>query len=161
MRASRLTPLLAMAALIAACAPIVDTRGNVTDADVVEKIRVGATTRDEISSVLGSPSSVATFDPNTWYYISKRTETVAFFRPEVLDQKVLTIRFDEAGLVREVSQTGKEAGEEIEPVDRVTPTSGQSFSFFQQVFGHIGRVGDEGPKRRVPGSRPPGTGTGY
>lgn len=158
MRASRLTPLLAMAALIAACAPIVDTRGNVPDADVVEKIRIGATTRDEVSSVLGSPSSVATFDPNTWYYISKRTETVAFFRPEVLDQKVLTIRFDEAGLVRDVSQTGKEAGEEIEPVDRVTPTSGQSFSFFQQVFGNIGRFGDEGPKRRVPGSRPPGTG---
>jgi len=157
MRASRLTPLLAMAALIAACAPIVDTRGNVTDADVVEKIRVGATTRDEISSVLGSPSSVATFDPNTWYYISKRTETVAFFRPEVLDQKVLTIRFDEAGLVREVSQSGKEAGEEIEPVDRVTPTSGQSFSFFQQVFGNIGRFGDEPGKRRVPGSRPPGS----
>lgn len=158
MRASRLTPLLAMAALIAACAPIVDTRGNVPDSDLVEKIRVGATTRDEVSTVLGSPSSVATFDPNTWYYISKRTETVAFFRPEVLDQKVLTIRFDEAGLVREVSQTGKEAGEEIEPVDRVTPTSGQSFSFFQQVFGNLGRFGDEPGKRRVPGSRPPGTG---
>ena len=156
MSVSRLAPL-AMVLLIAACSPIVDSRGNLPEAEDVDKIRVGASTKDEVATVLGSPSSVATFDPNTWYYISKRTETVAFFRPEVLDQKVLTIRFDEAGLVREVSQSGKEAGEEIEPVDRVTPTSGQSFSFFQQVFGNIGRFGDEPGKRRVPGSRPPGS----
>lgn len=160
MRASRLTPLLAMAVLIAACNPIIDTRGNLPHSEDVEKIKVGASTRDEVASVLGTPSSVATFDPNTWYYISKRTETVAFFRPDVLDQKVLTVRFDEAGLVREISQTDKEAGEEIVPVDRTTPTAGQSFSFFQQMFGNLGRFGDE-PGRRRPGSRPPGTGTGY
>ena len=157
MRASRLAPLLAMAALIAACSPIVDSRGNLPETEDVEKIRVGASTKDEVSTVLGSPSSVATFDPNTWYYISKRTETVAFFRPDVLDQKVLTIRFDEAGLVKEVSQTGKDAAEAIDPVDRVTPTSGQSFSIFQQLFGNLGRFGDAPPKRR-PGGAPPGTG---
>lgn len=151
MRASRLAPLLAMAALIAACNPIVDSRGNLPDNDDVEKIKVGASSKEEVATVLGSPSSVATFDPNVWYYISKRTETVAFFRPDVLDQKVLTIRFDEAGLVREVSRTDKEAGEDIDPVDRKTPTSGQSFSIFQQLFGNLGRFGDAPPKRR-PGS---------
>ena len=160
MRASRLTPLLAMAALIAACNPIIDSRGNLPHSEDVDKIRVGASTKDEVASVLGSPSSVATFDPNTWYYISKRTETVAFFRPEVLDQKVLTVRFDESGLVKEVARTDKDAGEEIVPVDRTTPTAGQSFSFFQQVFGNLGRFGDA-PLKRAPGGRPPGTGTGY
>ena len=159
MRASRLTPLLAMAVLIAACNPIVDSRGNLPDTEDVERIKVGASSKEEVAGVLGSPSSVATFDPNVWYYISKRTETVAFFRPEVLDQKVLTIRFDEAGLVREVSRTDKDAAEDIDPVNRVTPTSGQTFSIFQQLFGNLGRFGDEAPRRR-PGKPPTGTG-GY
>ncbi|MSP48793.1 MAG: outer membrane protein assembly factor BamE [Alphaproteobacteria bacterium] len=153
MRASRLAPL-AMAVLIAACSPVVDSRGSLPEAEDLDKIKVGASTKDEVATLLGSPSAVATFDPNTWYYISKRTETVAFFRPEVLDQKVLTVRFDEAGLVREVVHTGKEAAENIDPVSRTTPTSGQTFSIFQQLFGNIGRFGDTAPRRnraRVPG----------
>jgi outer membrane protein assembly factor BamE (lipoprotein component of BamABCDE complex) len=147
MRASRLAPL-AVAVLIAACSPIIDSRGNLPDAEDLEKIRVGVSSRDEVATVLGSPSAVATFDPNTWYYISKRTETVAFFRPDVLDQNVLTVRFDDAGLVREIVRTGKDAAEPIEPIERVTPTSGQSFSLFQQLFGNLGRFGDTPPRRR-------------
>jgi outer membrane protein assembly factor BamE (lipoprotein component of BamABCDE complex) len=150
MRASRLAPL-AMAVLIAACSPIVDSRGNLPETEDLEKIKVGAMSKEQVAGLLGSPSAVATFDPNTWYYISKRTETVGFFRPEVLDQKVLTVRFDEAGLVKEVAQTGKEAGEEIDPASRTTPTSGQSFSLWQQLFGNIGRFGDTpGKRNRIP-----------
>lgn len=154
MRVSRWTPL-AMALLIAACAPIVDSRGNLPETEDLDKIRVGASTRDEVASVLGSPSSVATFDPNTWYYISKRTETVAFFRPDTLEQKVLTVRFDEAGLVKEIVQTDKEAAQEVDPVERTTPTSGQSFSIFQQLFGNLGRFGDEPTGRRGRSPVPP------
>lgn len=152
MRARPWVPL-AMAVMIAACSPIVDSRGNLPESEDLEKIRVGTSTKDEVTSVLGSPSSIATFDPNTWYYISKRTETVAFLRPEMLDQKVLTIRFDDAGLVKEIAQTDRDAGREIDPVDRTTPTSGQTFSIWQQLFGNIGRFGDT-PGRR-PGGRPP------
>ena len=159
MRASPLAPL-AMAALIAACSPIIDTRGNLPEVEDLDKIKVGASTKEEVSTVLGSPSSVATFDPNTWYYISKRTETVAFFRPEVLDQKVVTIRFDDAGLVKEIVKLGKDDGEELEPVARVTPTAGQSFTVFQQLFGNLGRFGDAAPKRK-PGQTPGGDPTGY
>ena len=143
---------LAMALFIAACAPIVDSRGNLPETDDLDKIRVGSSTKDEVATVLGSPSSVATFDPNTWYYISKRTETVAFLRPETIDQKVLTVRFDEAGLVKEIVQTDRDAASEIDPIDRTTPTSGQTFSIFQQLFGNLGRFGDAPPKsaRRPP-----------
>lgn len=157
MSVSRLAPL-AMVLLIAACSPIVDSRGNLPEAEDVDKIRVGASTKDEVATVLGSPSSIATFDPNTWYYISKRTETVAFFRPEMLEQKVLTVRFDDAGLVKEIVQTDKEAAKEVDPVERTTPTSGQTFSVFQQLFGNLGRFGDTPPRRgRPPGTPPPGS----
>jgi outer membrane protein assembly factor BamE (lipoprotein component of BamABCDE complex) len=153
MRANRLAPL-AIAVLVAACSPIIDSRGNLPETEDREKIRVGALTKDQVASLLGTPSSVATFDPNTWYYISKRTETVAFFRPETIEQKVLTIRFDDAGIVAEVAETGKEAGSEIDPVSRVTPTSGQSFSIWQQLFGNLGRFGDSAPRRNPAKTNP-------
>jgi outer membrane protein assembly factor BamE (lipoprotein component of BamABCDE complex) len=151
MRASRLAPL-AVAVLMVACSPIVDSRGNLPEGEDLEKIKVGATSKEQVASLLGTPSSVATFDANTWYYISKRTETVGFFRPDVIDQKVLTVRFDEAGVVKEVAQVGKDVAAEIDPVSRTTPTSGQSFSIWQQLFGNLGRFGDA--PRKNP-ARPP------
>lgn len=153
MRASRLAPL-AMAVLIVACSPIVDSRGNLPEGEELDKIKVGATSREQVASLLGSPSSVATFDDNTWYYISKRTETVGFFRPEVIEQKVLTVRFDEAGLVKEVAQVGKDDAAEIDPVSRTTPTSGQTFSLWQQLFGNLGRFGDQPKKNPARNPRP-------
>ena len=147
MRMTWLAPL-AMAVLVA-CSPIIDSRGNLPDPEDLEKIRVGGTSKDQVVQILGSPSAIATFDPNTWHYISKRTETVAFFRPQTLDQNVLTVRFDEVGLVKELVAYDKASGEEVVIVDRTTPTAGQSLSLFQQLFGNLGRFGDTPPKGRA------------
>src|SRR6266851_2114109 len=57
------------ASALAACAPTVDQRGNLPEADKVAEIRPGATTRDEVAKILGTPSSTAVFDNKTWYYI--------------------------------------------------------------------------------------------
>jgi len=145
---SRLAPL-AFVALVA-CSPIIDTRGNLPEAEDLEKIQVGATSREEVTRILGTPTSVSTFDPNTWYYISKRTETVAFFRPETVEQQVVTVRFDDTGTVKDLSETGKEPPQEVALVARTTPTAGQSFSLFQQIFGNLGRFGDAPTKKRLP-----------
>src|SRR5690349_1100017 len=85
---------LAVAAALAACAPMIDTRGNMPPPEVVATIQPGVTTRTQVSQLLGSPSTVATFNDRTWYYIGRKTETVAFLTPELTDQQVLVIKFD-------------------------------------------------------------------
>jgi outer membrane protein assembly factor BamE (lipoprotein component of BamABCDE complex) len=55
------------------CSPTVDKRGNLPEPDKLAEIRPGATTRDEVSKILGTPSSTSIFDEKTWYYISRRT----------------------------------------------------------------------------------------
>src|SRR5256885_886963 len=65
--------LIALAGL-PACAPTVDKRGNLPEPDKLAEIRPGATTRDEVSKILGTPSSISVFNEKTWYYISRRTK---------------------------------------------------------------------------------------
>ena len=84
-----LLPLTAAATILAACSPAIDQRGNLPDTDSVLAIQPGQSTKDEVIQLLGTPSTIATFSDQTWYYISKRTETVAFFSPDVVDQQVL------------------------------------------------------------------------
>ena len=84
------------------CSPTVDQRGNLPDPDKLATIRPGATTKDEVVKILGTPSSIGVFNDKSWYYISRRTEQLAFLDPDVLDQQVYIVDFDERGVVKAV-----------------------------------------------------------
>ena len=82
--------VLALAMTAAACAPRIDQRGNKPDEEQVVQINPGVDDKNRVAELIGTPSAISTFDDRTWYYISKRTETTAFFDPEVTDQEVLS-----------------------------------------------------------------------
>lgn len=134
-------PLVALlsCAVLGACATRVDTRGNLPDADDVLAIQPGIQDKQQVAEILGTPSTIGTFDDKVWYYVSKRTETVAFFEPKVVDQQVLVIKFDDLDVVEDVGLYGLEDAYAIEPVPRETPTYGQDFTILQQLLGNIGR----------------------
>lgn len=124
---------------LAGCEPMIDTRGNLPDPETVLEVQPGVHDRNQVASILGTPSTVATFEDDTWYYVSRRTERIAFFEPEVVDQQVLVVKFDDTGLVSDMKVYGLEDGQVVEPVDRVTPTAGRELTVLQQLFGNIGR----------------------
>lgn len=141
---SRISAVLAAALLGAAltgCAARVDTRGNLPDPELLAEIQPGQISRMEVEEILGSPSSVATFDQESWYYISERTETTAFLAPQVAERNVVVIRFDQQGVVSAVEKLGIEDGRVIRPSDRETPTAGNEIGFLQQIFGNLGKFG--------------------
>ena len=124
---------------LGSCSPIIQTQGNSPDPILLNQIEPGELSRHDIANMLGSPSSVATFGDETWYYISKQTETLAFYEPEVLDQQVVAIAFDDSGMVASVSTYGLEDAQDIEPSERVTPTGGRKLTVLEQLFGNLGR----------------------
>ena len=132
-------------AVLAGCSPRIDQRGNLPDPDAVLQVQPGINDRGQVAEILGSPSTIGTFDDKTWYYISKRTESLAFLEPTVVDQEVLVVRFDDAGIVSDMKLYGVEDGRVIEPVDRVTPTSGKELTILQQIFGNIGKFNQGSP----------------
>lgn len=129
-------------AVMAACSPIVASRGNLPAPDAIASIQPGRHTRTEVTALLGSPSSVGAFDDRAWYYISQRAEAVAFFAPEITEQKVVMVRFNELGVVERVETRGLEQAKAIDPVERATPTTGHSMTFVEQLFGNIGQYNE-------------------
>ena len=128
-----------MVIAITACAPLIATRGNLPDPDLLATIEVGQVNKRGVVELIGSPSSVAPFQGESWYYISERTETRAFFEPYVVARKVVIIRFDKKGVVSEIKALGLKDGRDIAMVDRVTPTAGKEMTLLKQLFGNIGR----------------------
>ena len=132
-------PLLCAALALASCGMPVDQRGNQPDPKVLAQITPGQTDKATVTRLIGTPSSVAAFDPNTWYYISQKTKTVAFFRTDVLDQEVIAITFDEDGKVKTINNRGIQDAQAVTPNPNATPTYGREFSTIEQFLGNFGK----------------------
>jgi len=131
--------LCAVALGLSGCASRLDARGNLLDPEKVLEIQPGELTREEVVEILGSPSSITAFGSDTWYYIAQRTKTFAFFAPKVTERQVLVVKFAKDGKVTAVETVGLDRGQEIDPVERKTPTHGNKITFFEQIVGNLGR----------------------
>jgi outer membrane protein assembly factor BamE (lipoprotein component of BamABCDE complex) len=138
----RTAPLLLAGALLAplaACENITDQRGFAATPGSVDKIEIGAQSREDIVRLVGSPSSVATFNPNVWYYISQKQETFAFMKPKITEQNVLQLTFNDTGRLQAMKKYDLEDAEKITMVSRITPTAGKELTVLEQIMGNVGR----------------------
>ncbi|MBM3485511.1 MAG: outer membrane protein assembly factor BamE [Alphaproteobacteria bacterium] len=145
-----LTTILASTALLAAatgCVPTVDVHGNMPEQDVLDEIQPGIATRETVSEKLGTPSTIAMFEGETWYYVGRKTQTTSFFNPKTLDQRVIVVRFDGRGRVDAVDTINGDAARPVQIVERETPTRGREYTFVEQLLGNIGRFNNSGRGR--------------
>jgi outer membrane protein assembly factor BamE (lipoprotein component of BamABCDE complex) len=143
----------AVGLFLGACSPRVSTHGNLPDPDKIAELAPGKQNRQQVQQLLGSPSSVTAFGGETWVYVSHRTETIAFLKTETNDRKVLVVRFDKKGVVEAVETLGLEHARKLDPVDRVTPTTGNEMTVLEQMLGNFGRFAKKEEKQQDPSSR--------
>jgi len=135
---------VALASLaLAGCATTVAQRGNVPDPERLEQLKPGDT-KDSVVQLIGSPSTIGTFSDKRWYYISRKTEKIAFFNPNTIDQQVVEVQFDEQDKVLEVKKLNLADAKDVEIIQRSTPTAGKSMNVFDQFIGNIGKFNKSG-----------------
>ena len=84
--------------------------------------------------VLGTPSTVATVSGETFYYISQKSQRTAFLNPEITDQRVLAVYFDQTRRVERVANYGMQDGKVFDFISRTTPTGGQESNIIKQIL---------------------------
>lgn len=131
--------VMAFALGVSGCAPIVNTRGHMVEPERLAQIQPGKSTADDVLQTLGAPTSVGSFDTRSWYYIGQVTERTAFFEPDVVERSVVVVKFQPNGLVKEVRNVDKNEGQELEMVDRVTPSAGHEMGILEQLLGNVGK----------------------
>lgn len=137
-RAARIALGAALLAL-AACSNPIDLHGDRPDPAKLAEIKPGLSTKATVTQLLGSPSSTAAFDDNVWYYISDETQMSPFAKPKRLDQQVVAINFNAAGVVDSVTHKTMADAEHITPDPNATPAPGRKFTFLEQLIGNFGR----------------------
>jgi outer membrane protein assembly factor BamE (lipoprotein component of BamABCDE complex) len=116
------------------------SRGYQVDQDTLSQVKVGATTKEQALSLLGTPSTTSTVGGDAWYYIGqKMRHTLAFMPVQTSDQHVLAIYFDKSGKVDRIANYGMQDGKVFDFVTRTTPTGGAEPDFLRNIMGGLFR----------------------
>lgn len=132
-------------------------RGNKVDDDILAQLVPGTSSRADVTALLGSPTTRATFDDSTWLYIGEVTRPVIAATNAVLDQKVVILTFNEQGVLRTIETKSKDDGVSVAVVTRSTPAPGNQSSFMQQLLGNVGKFSPAGAGGGAGGGAPGGS----
>lgn len=114
------------------------TRGNLLEDYQLKEVLAGVDGKDDVMRKIGSPTTVAPFDDNTWYYMGQKTKKKGIMDPKVVQERIVVVTFDADGKVAAVKDKN-EGRSEIPIVQRTTPVSGNDFTFMQQMLGNVGK----------------------
>ncbi|MEZ5813684.1 MAG: outer membrane protein assembly factor BamE [Alphaproteobacteria bacterium] len=121
-----------------ACAPVVHQRGNLVEDFQMQQIKPLESTRSDVLRDLGSPTTKSTFDPNVWYYIGQETEKRGILDPEVVQERIVLVAFNEEGFVETIKDIDRERLNIPYSRDK-TPTHGNETTIMQQFLGNLGK----------------------
>jgi outer membrane protein assembly factor BamE (lipoprotein component of BamABCDE complex) len=158
---ARLGPLFAAFALclsLTDCSwilPPPQTRGNKVEQDQLKQLVPGTSTRADVTALIGSPTDKATFDDNTWLYITEVTRPRIGRTLGVLDQSVVVLTFNDRGVLSGIKTITNGDAVAVDVASRTTPSPGTEASFLQQLFGNIGKFNAAGAGAPGPGGGAP------
>jgi len=147
---------LVAGAAVSGCSPITNYSGfQAIDASPSKDVKVGTDTKSTVRGKLGTPSTVSTFDPNVWFYVSQIKQRVAFRRPTVTSRAITAITFNkDSELVESVNNYTLKDGKVIAYNGRETPTRGREMTIIEQLLGSVGRGSMLPDEDQGPGTRP-------
>lgn len=131
---------------LTACAPIdpvIEQRGYVLDEKDLARLKPKVTTKEEVKTIMGSPSTVSTIDGEAWYYITSKMETYAFYTPDEIERTVVAVYFDKQPTVQQVAYYGLQDGQIIDFVTRTTPSRGKELTILGQMFSNLGKFNNK------------------
>ena len=135
----KITSIFIIYILLNSCGlKVVDNHGQIYDNNLsLETFIEGKTTKEEITNLLGSPSTVSSFDGGkSWFYISSEFKKFAFLDGVNTDQKILVFEFKENTLNKKIILS-KNNMNEIEFEDSITDSSGRKVVWYKQFLQNL------------------------
>ncbi|MEY1555238.1 outer membrane protein assembly factor BamE [Yoonia sp. R2331] len=139
---ARMRSVMALGVLIlaVACNPVIRNHGFIPFQEDLDRIVIGQDSREAVAQLVGPPSAGGVPAGGDYYYVASKFRHYGAVAPVEISREVLAIRFDSAGVVRNIERFGLEDGRVIVLSRRVTDDNIADTTFIRQLLGNIGRV---------------------
>ncbi|MDV7269580.1 outer membrane protein assembly factor BamE [Thioclava sp. A2] len=125
---------------VSGCSAVYTNHGYIPSDEDLAQIEVGVSTREDVGTAIGRPSSSGILEGSGWYYVGSRWKQFGARAPQEVDRQVVAVSFDDKGKVENVERFGLENGQVVVLSRRVTETSIKGVGFLRQFLGSFGRV---------------------
>lgn len=141
--------VIVVLAALPACIKNTELVGYTFKSEKLDQIKVGQTSQSYVRNTLGSPSVVATYGGNIWYYIASEYQTVAFFKPKVKSQKIIAISFGQDDMVADIKEYSANDAKDIKIISDMTRSESKDVGILGELLGNVGRFNSEPGKPKT------------
>ncbi|MFV9876090.1 MAG: outer membrane protein assembly factor BamE [Rickettsiales endosymbiont of Dermacentor nuttalli] len=124
--------------MLSACTKNVLVHGFIFKSQDLDKIHKNTTTQNEVLQILGTPTTTSEFSNNTWYYLSSKYERIAFFKPKIIEKRVLSLKFNN-NIVEDINEYILDKDDLFVFSHERTSVAGDDTRIFKQFIENIGR----------------------
>lgn len=78
--------------------------GNLVKEKALQRLEKGRTTREEVLEILGAASFEDPYNSKKMYYVGKEGTKTAFFSPNIEEEAVVLIEFDDSNTLKGVTR---------------------------------------------------------
>lgn len=130
---------LALVLILGGCFAVHDHRGRMVDHENFAKLKVHVDDQETVRQTIGSPTFIDHFNPHQWVYVYQYTSRRSFYHPDTIDFQVVRATFNKKGVLDKLENMEAKTIPGVDPVARVTETSGHRNTFAQQLLGNFGK----------------------
>jgi outer membrane protein assembly factor BamE (lipoprotein component of BamABCDE complex) len=141
--------ILFFALNLAACQSV-DIRGQHVTDQAIDEINTKKLSENQVINLIGTPTYIPEYTPDTWYYVQRSSTRRAWFDPKVVEQRIVKITFSNSQAQSAVLITNSQ-NENIAINSDFTQTGGTEQNGVQKFVKNIGRFNkttDGKPKRK-------------
>jgi outer membrane protein assembly factor BamE (lipoprotein component of BamABCDE complex) len=107
-----------------------------------QMVQDGVTSKERLLKLMGSPTLVASFDDDeVWIYYEEDVNHFLFFKPKIIERKILALRFNKSDIVSELRNIG--LANELQGMNFAanhTEVDDHQRGLFKSFFGNIGQI---------------------
>ena len=125
--------------MLSACAAEIEQHGYSFEQNNIDVIKVGHSDKHQVLNELGSPTTESNYGERIYYYISYKSEKIAFFDPKIIEQRVLAINFDKKDVVSDITEYTIDDLNNIAFSEHKTEIQGNTITPMEQILTNVGK----------------------
>ncbi len=119
----------------------IEKRGYSFELSDYQLLKEKINNKNDALNFMGYPSFISESDhKELWVYYSEDVKKLLFFKPEILDRKIITIAFDNKNVVEKIKSYDLQDQKPISFDKNYTQVYSTKKSWWSQIFGNIGQV---------------------
>ncbi len=133
--------IIILAFVTSSCISRVDKHGFMFEFSDHELLQEGVTTKERVLKMMGSPTLVSEFDDQeSWIYFSEDIKNFLFFKPKVVQRKILLLRFKDDAISTLKTFDLSNESKNLKFVSEFTVVDSHKTGFFKSIFSNVGQI---------------------